>query len=158
MRASVSIPGVLPPVPQDGDLLADGGVLNNLPIDVMRKLNPGGVVMAVDVLPPRGPRAKADFGLAVSGWKLAMSRLLPWKRSIPVPTLTGTIMRSMFVGSDGVRTEMLRDGLADFYLNIKATGVGFLRFDQVDKAAGIGYAASIGPLREWLEGGGLSDR
>ena len=158
MRASVSIPGVLPPVPDGGDLLADGGVLNNLPIDVMRRLNPGGVVIAIDVLPPSGPRAKADYGLGVSGWKLAMDKVLPWRRSIPVPTLTGTIMRSMFVGSDGVRAEMLRDGLADLYLNIRASGVGFLQFDQVEKAAGIGYEASLGPLREWLDGGGLADR
>jgi predicted acylesterase/phospholipase RssA/CRP-like cAMP-binding protein len=158
MRASVSIPGVLPPVPEGEELLADGGILNNLPIDVMRRLNPGGVVIAVDVLPPRGPRAKADYGLGVSGWGLAMNKMLPWRRSLPVPSLTGTIMRSMFVGSDRVRAEMLRDGLADFYLNIRASGVGFLRFDQMEKAAGIGYEASIGPLREWLEGGGLSER
>ena len=158
MRASVSIPGVLPPVPEGGDLLADGGVLNNLPIDVMRKMNPGGPVIAVDVLPPQGPRAKVDFGLGVSGWQLALNRILPWRKSLPVPTLTGTIMRSMFVGSDSVRAEMLRDGLADLYLNIKASGVGFLQFDQVEKAAGIGYDVAKEPLREWLEGGGLSDR
>ena len=36
VRASVAIPGVLPPVPFGGDLLVDGGVLNNLPCDVMR--------------------------------------------------------------------------------------------------------------------------
>lgn len=158
MRASVSIPGVLPPVPEGGNLLADGGILNNLPIDVMRRMNPGGPVIAVDVLPPTGPRAKIDFGLGVSGWKLAMNKVLPWRRSIPVPTLTGTIMRSMFVGSDGARAEMLRDGLADLYLNIKASGIGFLQFDEVEKAAKIGYEVSIDQLREWLEGGGLSDR
>ncbi len=124
----------------------------------MRRLNPGGPVIAVDVLPPRGPRAKADFGLGVSGWRLALNRVLPWRKSLPVPTLTGTIMRSMFLGSDSVRAEMLRDGLANLYLNIRASGIGFLRFDQVEPAARIGYEASIGPLRDWLAGGGLSDR
>ena len=72
--------------------------------------------------------------------------------------MSGTIMRAMFLGSDGVRAEMLRDGLASLYLNIRASGIGFLRFDQVERAAGIGYEASIGPLHEWLEGGGLVDR
>jgi predicted acylesterase/phospholipase RssA len=157
MRASVSIPGVLPPVPVDGELHADGGVLNNLPIDVMRQLNPGGIVIAVDVLPPRGPRAKMDFGRSVSGWKLAMNRVLPWRRSVPVPTVFGTILRAMFVGSDGARTRMLRDELADLYLNIRASGVGFLQFDQVERAARIGYEASIGPLRKWLESGGMKE-
>lgn len=158
VRASVAIPGVLPPVPEEGELLADGGVLNNLPIDVMRELNPGGAVIAVDVLPPRGPRAKADFGLGISGWHLMMNRLLPWRRSLPVPRLGATIMRSMFVGSDPARTEMLRDGLADLYLNIRASGIGLLQFDKVEKVAKIGYEATIEPLREWLESGGLDAR
>ncbi|MEJ2604825.1 MAG: cyclic nucleotide-binding domain-containing protein, partial [Gammaproteobacteria bacterium] len=51
VRASVAIPGVLPPVPHEGDLLVDGGVLNNLPIDVMRRVNPTGTVIAIDVAP-----------------------------------------------------------------------------------------------------------
>ena len=41
IRASVAIPGVLPPVPFNGDLLVDGGVLNNLPCDVMRAVGHG---------------------------------------------------------------------------------------------------------------------
>ncbi|MGB7489204.1 MAG: patatin-like phospholipase family protein, partial [Thermoanaerobaculia bacterium] len=61
VRASVAIPGVLPPVPEGDELLVDGGVLNNLPIDAMREINPSGPVIAVDVLPPRGPRAKGDY-------------------------------------------------------------------------------------------------
>ena len=36
IRASVAIPGILPPVPHDGDLLVDGGELNKPPCDVMR--------------------------------------------------------------------------------------------------------------------------
>ena len=154
MRASVSIPGVLPPVPVDGELLADGGILNNLPIDVMRQRNPGGAVIAVDVLPPLGPRAKLDYGTSLSGWRVALDAVLPWRKSQRPLTLTGTIMRSMFVGSDGAREEMLRDGLADLYLSIKTSGVGFLQFDQVDKAAKIGYEAAIEPLRQWLDESG----
>ena len=36
LRASAAIPGVLPPVFQGGQVLVDGGVMNNLPVDVMR--------------------------------------------------------------------------------------------------------------------------
>ena len=69
IRASVAIPGILPPVPFDGDLLVDGGVLNNLPCDVMRATGMVDRVIAVDLSPPVGPRAHEDFGLSVSGWK-----------------------------------------------------------------------------------------
>ncbi len=67
IRASVAIPGVLPPVPFEGDLLVDGGVLNNLPVQVMRTDSTIGTVIAVDVAPQRGPRARTDFGHYVSG-------------------------------------------------------------------------------------------
>ena len=155
VRASVAIPGVLPPVPEGGELLVDGGVLNNLPIDAMREINPSGPVIAVDVLPPSGPRARADYGLSISGWQLALSRVLPGRTAPPVLNLANTIMRSIFVGSEGARAEMLREGLADLYLSIEARGVGLLEFDAVEKVAQIGYEASIEPLREWLEAGGL---
>ena len=58
IRASVAIPGVLPPVPFDGDLLVDGGVLNNLPCDVMRASGMADRVIAVDLSrrSDRGPR------------------------------------------------------------------------------------------------------
>ena len=47
-RASVAIPGVLPPVIDGSDILVDGGTLNNLPIDVMSYMQRGPIV-AVDV-------------------------------------------------------------------------------------------------------------
>ena len=43
VRASTSIPGVFPPVPFGGDLLVDGGVANNVPIDPMLALYSGRV-------------------------------------------------------------------------------------------------------------------
>jgi NTE family protein len=53
MRATMSIPGVFRPVERDGRVLVDGGLLNNIPTDVIRKLDPD-VVIAVDVGAPLG--------------------------------------------------------------------------------------------------------
>jgi predicted acylesterase/phospholipase RssA/CRP-like cAMP-binding protein len=47
--ASMSIPGVAPPVLRGGRLLVDGGVLNNLPVDHMAETGEG-PVLAVDVI------------------------------------------------------------------------------------------------------------
>ena len=49
VRASLSLPGLLPPVRYGDDLLLDGGLLNNLPVDVMRERLGGGTVIAVDL-------------------------------------------------------------------------------------------------------------
>jgi predicted acylesterase/phospholipase RssA/CRP-like cAMP-binding protein len=147
IRSSVSIPGVLPPVPHNGDLLVDGGVLNNLPVDIMREINPFGVIIAVDVAPPVGPKAKSDYGTEVSGWGLLIQRLLPWLKAPSVPSLSSTIMQAMVAGSALKRQQIIEQEQADLYLNIHVRGVGMLQFDAQAKASKIGYEASIKRLR-----------
>jgi len=48
LRASISLPGVLPPVCEDGAVLVDGAVMKNFPADVMRAFQLGPIV-GVDV-------------------------------------------------------------------------------------------------------------
>jgi NTE family protein len=48
MRATMSLPGVFPPVEMDGKVLVDGGAMNNIPADVVRAMG-GQVVIAVNV-------------------------------------------------------------------------------------------------------------
>jgi NTE family protein len=49
VRASVAIPGLMAPMEMDGYCLIDGGLLNNLPVDVVRQAG-AEVVIAVDVV------------------------------------------------------------------------------------------------------------
>jgi len=44
LRASVAIPGVMPPVVWGNDVLVDGAAINNLPVDVMQRHAPGLVI------------------------------------------------------------------------------------------------------------------
>jgi NTE family protein len=44
LRASVAIPGVMPPVYRGEDVLVDGAAINNLPVDVMQAHAPGLVI------------------------------------------------------------------------------------------------------------------
>ena len=53
VAASMSIPGLAPPVPLGRHLLVDGGVLNSFPVDLMAEADEGPIV-AVDVI--RRPR------------------------------------------------------------------------------------------------------
>ncbi|MCK6262370.1 patatin-like phospholipase family protein [Vibrio sp. ZSDE26] len=48
MMASMSVPGVLPPYEIDGRQLVDGGVTNNMPVDVAREMG-ADIVIAVDI-------------------------------------------------------------------------------------------------------------
>jgi NTE family protein len=51
MRASMAVPGVFAPARIDGRLLVDGGISNNLPIDVVREMG-ADIVIAVDISTP----------------------------------------------------------------------------------------------------------
>ncbi|WP_372769137.1 patatin-like phospholipase family protein [Pseudoalteromonas sp.] len=48
MQASASVPGAVQPTEIDGRLLVDGGIANNLPIDVVKKMG-ADIVIAVDI-------------------------------------------------------------------------------------------------------------
>lgn len=50
IMASSAIPGVYPSVDKNGKQLCDGGLLNNLPEDVARKLTPNHIILSVDVI------------------------------------------------------------------------------------------------------------
>lgn len=49
VRATISLPGLFFPLERDDRILVDGGILNNLPVDVVKKLGADAVI-AVDVL------------------------------------------------------------------------------------------------------------
>jgi len=66
MRASMAIPGLVTPVEIDGRLLVDGGVANNLPIDVARKLC-GDVIIAVNISTPPMERDEITSALSIAG-------------------------------------------------------------------------------------------
>ncbi|HEB81526.1 MAG TPA: hypothetical protein ENJ11_01550 [Gammaproteobacteria bacterium] len=66
MRASMSIPGALPPITIDGTLLVDGGIANNIPIGVARNMG-AEVVIVVDVSAPLLKKEDIKSGLDVTG-------------------------------------------------------------------------------------------
>jgi NTE family protein len=75
MRASMSLPGVFPPVEVNGRLLVDGGVVNNLPVDSVLDMG-ADVVIAVNVGTPLRSREElgSTIGIAVQALTLASER------------------------------------------------------------------------------------
>lgn len=77
MRASMAIPGVFKPVTVDGRTLVDGGVLNNLPVDVVRAMG-ADVVIAVDLT--QNKRKTRNIELTSSG---LIGKAIGWVVSRP---------------------------------------------------------------------------
>ncbi|MEQ9329903.1 patatin-like phospholipase family protein [Thalassobaculum sp.] len=71
MRASMSVPAFLPPVEVDGRLLVDGGVANNLPVDVARAMG-AEVLIVVDIPTVLKKRDQLTSSLDIAGQMLAV--------------------------------------------------------------------------------------
>ncbi|HEX6100497.1 MAG TPA: patatin-like phospholipase family protein [Thermoanaerobaculia bacterium] len=71
IRASMSIPGVFSPMEIDGRLLVDGGIANNVPVDVVRAMG-ADVVIAVDVGGPMLERDQLQSMFAVASQMLTI--------------------------------------------------------------------------------------
>src|SRR6202012_4000756 len=75
LRASLSLPGVLPPVTMDKDVLVDGPVVKNSPADIMRSIQLGPIV-GVDVGRGRSIEAKDVQPMSLWRWLLSSD----WRR------------------------------------------------------------------------------
>ena len=71
MRASISAPGVFAPVESQGRLLVDGGLAENLPINVARAMH-ADILIVSDVSFPLQPREALDSALSISNQMLAI--------------------------------------------------------------------------------------
>jgi NTE family protein len=71
MRASISAPGVFAPVETQGLLLVDGGLAENLPIDVARQMH-ADILIVSDVSFPLQARSALDSALSISNQMLAI--------------------------------------------------------------------------------------
>jgi predicted acylesterase/phospholipase RssA/CRP-like cAMP-binding protein len=149
IRASVAIPGVLPPVSHHGDLLVDGGVLNNMPFEPLRDDVRVGTLIAVDVSPANGPSAPDDLGLWVSGWRELFGRLRRSPRAYP--GVANVLLRSMLTGATLHQQAALRDGGVDLLVKLVLPGVGLLDLERVAEVADAGYRASVDQVQSWAE-------
>ncbi|MBL4711640.1 MAG: patatin-like phospholipase family protein [Gammaproteobacteria bacterium] len=66
MRASMSIPGALPPITIDNTLLVDGGIANNIPIDIAREMG-AEIIIAIDVSAPLSKKEELKSTVDVTG-------------------------------------------------------------------------------------------
>jgi NTE family protein len=132
--ASCRLPILFPPVPtEDGRLLVDGGVLDNLPVDVL---------MARD----EGPVVAVNISMGGSG--RSSGRTGPPR----VPPLGDTLFRTMMIGAGGAVQAAHEQGA--FVVTPAPMGVGLLEFHQFDVMVRAGREAA----RALLADGQLVDR
>jgi predicted acylesterase/phospholipase RssA len=120
--ASMSIPGLVPPLSRSGRLLVDGGVLNNLPIDAMADAGEGPIV-AVDVVRRLETPAEGEPSL---------------------PSIMETLSRATVLGSVE-RAERNRE-LALLVITPDAQDIPLRDFRALDRAVEAGRVAARAAL------------
>ncbi|XP_052536590.1 patatin-like phospholipase domain-containing protein 6 isoform X6 [Tympanuchus pallidicinctus] len=138
VRASMTLSGYLPPLcdPKDGNLLMDGGYINNLPADIARNMG-AKTVIAIDV----GSQDETDlcnYGDSLSGWWLLWKRLNPWAEKVKVPDMAEIQSRLAYV-SCVRQLEVVKSSSYCEYIRPPIDRFKTMDFGKFDEIYDVGY-------------------
>ncbi|KJR82456.1 lysophospholipid hydrolase [Sporothrix schenckii 1099-18] len=136
VRASMSLAGLLPPLCDEGNMLLDGGYVDNLTVSHMKNLG-ADIIFAVDVgaLDDDTPQA---FGDTLSGFWAFVNRWNPLSATPNPPTLAEIQARLAYVSSvDALERAKTLPGC--LYMRPPIDDYGTLEFGKFDEIVQVGY-------------------
>jgi NTE family protein len=139
LKASVAIPGLLPPQIEAGQVLVDGTMMNNLPTDVLSALRRGPVI-GVDVARYNtlSPVSREEQGV-IRRW------LLP-RDQRNAPGIANLLLRSATVSSEA-QTKISR-GYSDVLLEPPMQDIDMRDWRALDRAVDAGYRYTAKRLQD----------
>lgn len=140
VRASSALPGILPPALRSGEVLVDGGLLDNLPVAPMRRRGRGPVI-AVDVPEGHPLRAEPAWTRLPDGPALLARRMNPFARNPAAPTLMEVLTHSLVCA--GRRERAAAADAADVLVELRLDGVGAMDFEDCDRIAEQGHRLAV---------------
>jgi NTE family protein len=141
LRASVAIPGVLPPVFEQRQIYVDGATINNLPVDVMREQLRGSII-AVDVASDRAFEADPDITEVPALWKMPM-----WLRKQHSKiNIMQLLWRAGMINSKA--TTVCQRELTDLLLRPPLEDIDMLDWHAFDRAIELGYRYAARELEQ----------
>ena len=142
LRASVALPGILTPWIHQQGLLVDGGLINNLPGDIMRQHCRYVIVSDVSF--------NKDFTYPgksfPSPWKVLLHRYSPFRKTLEVPGIVDILMRSVLLSSAQKAKQAKAE--ADLYLNPPVGEFDMMDFTKLEKLIDIGVLHTESVLAE----------
>ncbi|XP_035260002.1 patatin-like phospholipase domain-containing protein 6 isoform X3 [Anguilla anguilla] len=151
VRASMTLSGYLPPLcdPKDGNLLMDGGYINNLPADIARNMG-AKTVIAIDV----GSQDETDlcnYGDSLSGWWLLWKRINPWAEKVKVPDMAEIQSRLAYV-SCVRQLEVVKKSAYCEYIRPPIDRFKTMDFGKFDEIYDVGYDHGKVLFTGWARG------
>lgn len=153
IRVSISIPGLFPPIyDAQGNMLVDGGILNNMPVDVLREYMGEGKILAINCHPHIGEEQNRRLipDTWFSGWKLFFERLNPFHKKKNEPdNIMDIILSSMHLAA--ITHEKTMEKEADYLLKFDTSKYDLLDFNLGEELIELGYRASMQKLPEMFK-------
>jgi predicted acylesterase/phospholipase RssA len=140
------MPGVFPPAVIDRRLTIDGAVINNMPVDIMKKQLVGKII-AVDLSSRK--TYNLDYDAMPSPWSVLRGRMLPFTRKHRVPALMTTILKATEIGTAERMRELGEQ--ADLLLHPPVRKFGMTDVKSFDQIMQAGYEHARQELERWLE-------
>ncbi|KAL1588971.1 hypothetical protein WHR41_02050 [Cladosporium halotolerans] len=136
VRASMSLAGLLPPMCDEGNMLLDGGYVDNLTVSHMKSLG-ADIIFAIDVgaLDDDTPQS---YGDSLSGFWASLNRWNPFSSYPNPPTLSEIQARLAYVSSnDNLERAKTTPGCR--YMRPPIEEYGTLEFGKFDEIYQVGY-------------------
>jgi predicted acylesterase/phospholipase RssA/CRP-like cAMP-binding protein len=147
VKASASLPGIAPPVFSAGEMLVDGGILDNLPVTVMKDISKGGPIIAVDVSGTDELKAELELRPSLSGWRVLRNKLNPFSRKLNIPNIFVILLRTTMLRS--INYASLSKAVADFYMHPPIEPFSLLEFKSFEKIMEVGYEFAQKEIEDW---------
>ena len=136
VRASMSLAGLTPPICDEGNMLLDGGYIDNLTVAHMKSLG-ADLVFAVDVGSPDDDTPQ-QFGDSLSGFWTLVNRWNPFSSTPNPPTLSDIQARLAYVSSVEA-LERAKTTPGCLYMRPPIDAYGTLEFGKFDEIYEVGY-------------------
>jgi NTE family protein len=165
VRASISVPGIFTPVRSNGRILVDGGLVNPVPVSVVRAMG-AGLVIAVDlnhdIVASRVYRpvsnSQGTFHTQAMARLLASLRTNPglaqfeaWlhKEPEPLPGIFDVLLSSIYIMQARMTQASLRHDKPDILIRPPLGAVRFMEFERAEEIIEIGYRSAAQQLARW---------
>jgi predicted acylesterase/phospholipase RssA/CRP-like cAMP-binding protein len=151
VTASASIPGVAIPVLEDGQLLVDGALLNNVPGDILRELGCGRVIIS-EVSVEQDQEFCCTRVPTV--WEVVRGKFSRKKETKPFPSMLGILMRAAMLASARREREIMKD--ADLVFHPPINQFTLMEFKSLHAIVQVGYDYARAELSAWRSNGQLA--
>jgi predicted acylesterase/phospholipase RssA/CRP-like cAMP-binding protein len=146
VRASLSLPGIFPPVRSGSDFLVDGGVLNNLPVDIMRHHFRAGSIVAVDLSVGEEVGATPTYLETPSGWSLLFKRLAKRQDVGAMPLSLNVLMRARELAGIRAQRQILAEWPPDLLIRPDVARTSMFDFKGALHLIDVGRRAALAAL------------